>query len=65
VAFSGFAEIVQPATTDQEALATAIRSLLTGRRTAIGSGMLKALEAVAEADETIRRRMCRASISPL
>jgi len=53
VAFSGFAEVVQPPTTDQEALAAAIRSLLTGRRTAIGSGMLRALEAVAEADETI------------
>jgi Ca-activated chloride channel family protein len=53
VAFSGYAEVVQPPTTDQEALAAAIRSLLTGRRTAIGSGMLKALEAVSEADETI------------
>lgn len=53
VAFSGFAELVQPPTTDQEALAAAIKSLLTGRRTAIGSGILKALEAVAEADESV------------
>jgi Ca-activated chloride channel family protein len=53
VAFSGFAELVQPPTTDKEALAAAIRSLLTGRRTAVGSGMLRALEAVAEADESI------------
>jgi Ca-activated chloride channel family protein len=53
VAFSGFAELVQPPTNDQEALGAAIRSLLTGRRTAIGSGILKALEAVAETDETI------------
>jgi Ca-activated chloride channel family protein len=53
VAFSGFAELVQPPTNDQEALGAAIKSLLTGRRTAIGSGILKALEAVAEADETI------------
>jgi Ca-activated chloride channel family protein len=53
VAFSGFAELVQPPTSDQEALGAAIKSLLTGRRTAIGSGILKALEAVAEADESI------------
>lgn len=53
VAFSGFAELVQPPTTDQEALAAAIQSLLTGRRTAIGSGILKALEGLSEADETI------------
>lgn len=53
VAFSGFAELVQPPTSDQEALGAAIKSLLTGRRTAIGSGILKALEAVSEADESI------------
>jgi len=40
VAFSGFAEIIQPPTTDQEALQSAIESLLVGRRTAIGSGIL-------------------------
>ncbi|HEY8437928.1 MAG TPA: VWA domain-containing protein, partial [Candidatus Limnocylindrales bacterium] len=34
VAFSGFAAVVQPPTTDQEALVDAIRSLTTGRRTA-------------------------------
>jgi Ca-activated chloride channel family protein len=53
VAFSGFAELIQEPTSDKEALSAAIRSLLTGRRTAVGSGMLRALEAVAESDETI------------
>jgi Ca-activated chloride channel family protein len=53
VAFSGFAELIQEPTNDKEALSAAIRSLLTGRRTAVGSGLLRALEAVAESDETI------------
>lgn len=53
VAFSGFAELVQPPTTDQEALQAAIESLATGRRTAIGSGILKALDAIAEIDPSV------------
>jgi len=53
VAFSTFAEVVQPPTTDRNALETAIDSLVTGRRTAIGSGILKALDAVAEADPKV------------
>jgi Ca-activated chloride channel homolog len=53
VAFSGFAELIQEPTTDKDALSAAIQSLLTGRRTAIGSGMLRALEAIAASDETI------------
>jgi Ca-activated chloride channel family protein len=53
VVFAGFAEIIQPATTDQDALERAIRSLSTARRTAIGSGILKSLDAIAEVDESI------------
>jgi len=53
VAFSSFAELVQPPTSDRQALETAINSLVTGRRTAIGSGILKALDAVAEADPNV------------
>ena len=53
VAFSGFAEIVQPPTTDEESLQSAIESLLVGRRTAIGSGILKSLDAIAEVDKNI------------
>jgi len=36
VAFSGFAAVIQPPTSDRQALVDAIRSLTTGRRTAIG-----------------------------
>jgi len=53
VAFSGFAEIVQPPTTDAESLQSAIESLLVGRRTAIGSGILKSLDAIAEVDKNV------------
>jgi Ca-activated chloride channel family protein len=53
VAFSGFAELIQPPTTDSEALQDAVESLLTGRRTAIGSGILKSIDAIAEVDENV------------
>ncbi|MEZ4670964.1 MAG: VWA domain-containing protein [Anaerolineae bacterium] len=53
VAFSGFAEIIQPPTTDQGKLEGAIQSLLTGRRTAIGSAILKSIDAIAEIDENV------------
>jgi Ca-activated chloride channel homolog len=55
VAFSGFGAVVQPPTTDQKSLVDAIRSLTTGRRTAIGSGILAAIDAIAEVDPTIAR----------
>ena len=53
VVFSNFAEEIQQPTTDQEALQAAIESLTTGRRTAIGSGILKAIDAIAEVDKSI------------
>src|SRR5215216_3664456 len=53
VAFAGFAEVTQSATTDQEALQAAVESLTTGRRTAIGSGILKSLDAIAEIDKSV------------
>jgi Ca-activated chloride channel family protein len=53
VAFAGFAEVVQPPTADQEALQAAVESLTTGRRTAIGSGILKSLDAIAEIDKSV------------
>jgi Ca-activated chloride channel homolog len=53
VAFSGFAELIQPPTTDREALRSAIQSLATGRRTGIGSGILKAIDAIAEIDPNV------------
>ncbi len=53
VAFAGFGELIQPPTTDQETLELAIESLLPGRRTAIGSGILKSLDAIAEIDTDV------------
>jgi Ca-activated chloride channel homolog len=53
VAFAGFAEIVQPPTTDQEVLLDVVESLTTGRRTAVGSAILKSLDAIAEIDDSV------------
>ena len=57
VAFSGLAAVIQPPTTDQQALVDAIKSLTTGRRTAIGSGILAAIDAIAEVDPNVARSM--------
>lgn len=53
VAFAGYAELIQPPTSDQEALQMAIESLTTGRATAIGSGILKSVDAIAEIDKNV------------
>ncbi len=53
VAFAGFAETIQSPTTDQEVLLDVIASLTTGRRTAVGSAILKSLDTIAEIDESV------------
>jgi len=53
VAFAGFAELIQPPTTDGEILQDAIESLTTGRRTAIGSAILKSIDTIAEIDKSV------------
>jgi Ca-activated chloride channel family protein len=53
VVFAAFAEMVQPPTTDQEALEAAIASLTTGRGTAVGSGILRSLDVIAEIDPNV------------
>jgi Ca-activated chloride channel family protein len=53
VAFAGYAELIQPATTDREALQIAVESLTTARGTAIGSGILESLDAIAEIDPSV------------
>jgi Ca-activated chloride channel family protein len=53
VVFAGFAELIQPPTTDQAALQAAIESLTTARRTAIGSGILEAIDAIAAVDSSV------------
>jgi Ca-activated chloride channel homolog len=55
VAFSGFAEIVQAPTTDRQALIDAVHSLTTGRRTAVGSGILEAIDAISEIDPAVAK----------
>lgn len=53
VAFSGFAEMVQAPTSDRKLLVDTLRSLVTGRRTAIGSGILAAIDAIATVDPEV------------
>ena len=55
VAFSGLAALIQPPTNDQQALIGALESLTTGRRTAVGSGILSAIDAISEIDPNVAR----------
>lgn len=64
VAFSGFAEVIQAPTDDKGALQDAIESLTTGSRTAIGSGLLKALDAIAEVDENVAPSVTDPALEP-
>jgi Ca-activated chloride channel homolog len=54
VVFSGFAQLTVPPTTDRKALFAAIDSLTVGRGTAIGTAMLKALDAIAAVNPAVR-----------
>jgi Ca-activated chloride channel family protein len=53
VAFSGFAAVLEAPTTNRTRVADAIRSLTTGRRTAIGSGIQSSVDAIAEVDPNV------------
>jgi Ca-activated chloride channel homolog len=53
VAFAGFAELVQPPTNDIRLLQNTVESLTTARRTAIGSAILRAIDAIAEVDSRV------------
>ena len=53
VAFAGYAELIQPATTDRQALERAVKSLTIARGTAIGSGILESLDAIAQIDPNV------------
>jgi len=59
VAFSGFAELIQVPTSDPELLESAVESLMTGRRTGIGNGILKSLDAIAEIDPNVAPSVTR------
>jgi Ca-activated chloride channel family protein len=53
VAFAGYAELIQPPTTEQQSLELAVRSLTTARGTAIGSGILESIDAISEIDRSV------------
>lgn len=53
VAFTGLAEIVVAPTTDKEQLRTAIDSFTTAYGTAIGSAVLRSIDAIAEINEEV------------
>jgi Ca-activated chloride channel family protein len=61
VAFAGFGEVVQAPTPDQEVLLDAVRTLTTGRRTAIGSAILESIDAIAEVDPSVPRSITDAT----
>lgn len=64
VAFAGFAELIQPPTTDVRLLENAIESLVPARRTAIGSAILRSIDAIAEVDERVAPSELRQSTDP-
>jgi len=53
VAFAGFAELIQPPTIDTGVLNDAIENLTTARRTAIGSAILRAIDAISAVDDRV------------
>jgi Ca-activated chloride channel family protein len=53
VAFAGFAELIQPPTDSLQLLDTAVESLTPARRTAIGSAILRAIDAISEVDSRV------------
>ena len=53
VVFAGFANLIQPPTEDQTLLEEAITGLTTARRTAVGSGLLQSLDAIADVDDSV------------
>jgi Ca-activated chloride channel family protein len=53
VAFAGFAELIQPPTNDVQSLEISIENLTPARRTAIGSAILRSIDAIAEIDSSV------------
>ncbi|MCH8206177.1 MAG: VWA domain-containing protein [Chloroflexi bacterium] len=53
VAFAGFAELIVPPTADKEVLLEAVRGLTAGLRTAVGSAIVRSLDAIAEVNDAV------------
>jgi Ca-activated chloride channel homolog len=64
VAFSGFAEVVQTPTNDRSLLEAALQGLLTGRMTAIGSGILTSIDAISQIDHSVAPSQTDTSTAP-
>jgi Ca-activated chloride channel homolog len=65
VAFAGFAEVIQSPTTDLRDLETAVGYLIPARRTAIGSAILRSLDAIAEVDDRVAPSELSESLDPV
>jgi Ca-activated chloride channel homolog len=65
VAFAGFAELIQPPTTDVRSLESAIESLIPARRTAIGSAILRSIDAIAEVDDRVAPSELGTAVNPV
>ncbi|HEX7490820.1 MAG TPA: VWA domain-containing protein [Candidatus Limnocylindrales bacterium] len=55
VAFSSYAQLVQAPTNDRQSLLAALKSLSTGRRTAIGEGILASIDAISAVDSSVAK----------
>jgi Ca-activated chloride channel family protein len=55
VAFSGLAQLVVPPTIDREVLVAAIDGFTAGRGTAVGSALLRSVDAIAEINPNVTR----------
>ncbi|HQV93441.1 MAG TPA: VWA domain-containing protein [Anaerolineales bacterium] len=64
VAFAGFAELIQPPTKNRDLLVNAIENLFPARRTAIGSAILRSIDAIAEIDSRIPPTQLNADPQP-
>lgn len=64
VAFAGFAELIRAPTTDVKLLDDSINYLAPGRRTAIGSAILRSLDAIAEVDDRVAPTKLESSTGP-
>ena len=53
VAFAGIAQLIVPPTTDKDALHEAVASLTTARRTAVGSALVRSLDALSDVNPNI------------
>ena len=64
VAFAGFAELIREPTADLRLLEEAISYLAPARRTAIGSAILRSIDAISEVDERVAPSELNLTLAP-